>query len=270
MNYKDFINDIINIRGRHGCGKEYHERHHIVPKCIGGTNEKENLVDLYAKEHFIAHKLLAKENPDNMGLQRAWFLMSYISREDIKRYKCTQEEYEEARIAFSNSQKGEKNFMYGKTGYNYGKHLSEETKKKISESRKGFKMSKETRQKISQANMGEKNPMYNKHHTKETCKIMSEKKIGLYDGENNPNWGKHHTEEAKKRMAQAKTGKNNSMAKRVYCKELDMFFDTIKEAQDYVGIKSGITQCCYPKYKRETAGKHPQTKEKLHWILVNE
>lgn len=270
MNYKDFIDDIINTRGRYGCGEEYHERHHIIPRCIGGTDEKENLIDLYAREHFIAHKLLAKENPHNQSLQCAWWMMSNIGRENGENRRCTSEEYEEARIAFSNSQKGENNFMYGKTGYNYGKHLSDETKKKLSESHKGLKVSEEIKQKMSESTMGEKNPMYHKHHTEETRKIMSEKKIGKYNGENNPHWGKHHTEEAKQRLSQMRKGGNNPKAKKVYCKELDMFFDTIKEAQDYVGIKSGILQCCCPKYKRETAGKHPQTKEKLHWTFVNE
>ena len=78
-----------------------------------------------------------------------------MTRGNGEKYRCTFEEYEEARIAFSNSQKGENNFMYGKTGHNYGKHLSDETKKKISESRKGFKMSEETKQKMSKSTMGD-------------------------------------------------------------------------------------------------------------------
>lgn len=36
------------------------ETHHIVPKCMGGSNDKENLVNLTAREHFVAHKLLYK------------------------------------------------------------------------------------------------------------------------------------------------------------------------------------------------------------------
>lgn len=59
MNYIEFINSILNTRGRFNCGDEYHERHHIVPKCKNGTNDDNNLIDLFAREHFIAHKLLA-------------------------------------------------------------------------------------------------------------------------------------------------------------------------------------------------------------------
>ena len=71
MTYKDFIQNILNIRGRFACGKEYHERHHIIPKCLDGTDEEDNLIDLFAKEHYEAHKLLALENPEVYSLQYA-------------------------------------------------------------------------------------------------------------------------------------------------------------------------------------------------------
>ena len=38
----------------------YYETHHIVPRCQGGNNSKDNLVKLTAKEHYLAHALLAK------------------------------------------------------------------------------------------------------------------------------------------------------------------------------------------------------------------
>lgn len=40
----------------------YYEKHHIIPKCnpFCGGNNKENLVLLTAKEHFIAHALLVR------------------------------------------------------------------------------------------------------------------------------------------------------------------------------------------------------------------
>ena len=117
---------------------------------------------------------------------------------------------------------------------------------------------------------GENNPMYNKHHREKSKKAMSEKKKIMYIGENNPHWGKHHTEQTKQRISETRKGKDNPHAKKVYCAELDKEFDTIKEALDYVGIKSGILQCCNPKYNRDTAGKHPITKEKLHWNYVEE
>lgn len=38
----------------------YSEIHHIIPKSLGGSNSKENLVQLTPKEHFICHRLLTK------------------------------------------------------------------------------------------------------------------------------------------------------------------------------------------------------------------
>lgn len=38
----------------------YTENHHIIPKSIGGSNKKCNMVRLTAREHYIAHLLLTK------------------------------------------------------------------------------------------------------------------------------------------------------------------------------------------------------------------
>ena len=46
----------------------YVEKHHVVPKCIGGTDEKSNLVKLTPEEHYVAHQLLVKIYPDNDSL----------------------------------------------------------------------------------------------------------------------------------------------------------------------------------------------------------
>lgn len=101
MTYESFINDILATRGRFACGNTYHERHHIKPKSCGGTNDEDNIIDLYAREHFIAHQLLARENPDNDKLQYAYAAMAFMSNEYEERCEITPEEYEDARIALS-------------------------------------------------------------------------------------------------------------------------------------------------------------------------
>ena len=126
--YQEFIQNILNTRGRFNCGKEYHERHHIVPRCIGGTDDKENLIDLFAREHFIAHKLLALENQDNQKLIHAWWMMSTTTKSGQRQESVTPEEYEEARKLFSQSMCGENNPMYGKPSPMKGIHLSEDQK----------------------------------------------------------------------------------------------------------------------------------------------
>ena len=92
MTYFEFIENILSVRGRNGCGEEYHEIHHITPKCMGGSNDKDNLIDLFAEEHFIAHKLLAHENPDNDSLQRAFSTMAHVHKGG-RVYSVSEEDY---------------------------------------------------------------------------------------------------------------------------------------------------------------------------------
>ena len=165
--YKEFINNILETRGRFACGEEYHERHHIVPRCMGGTDGKDNLIDLFAREHFIAHRLLVLENPDNDKLIYAWNCMAHMENQYQERYEITAEEYEELKIAQS---------------------------KALSKMFKGRIVSEETKQKQSKAQKDRmKNPencsFYGKHHSEESKRILSENHKGLYDGEKNPMYG---------------------------------------------------------------------------------
>ena len=42
----------------------YKERHHIIPRSLGGSNQKNNIVNLTGREHFICHWLLTKMTID--------------------------------------------------------------------------------------------------------------------------------------------------------------------------------------------------------------
>lgn len=53
----------------------YFEQHHIQPKSLGGSDECKNLVLLTAREHFIAHWLLAKHYKKN-GTKYEYKMMS--------------------------------------------------------------------------------------------------------------------------------------------------------------------------------------------------
>ena len=54
---------------------EYYELHHIVPRCMGGTDELTNIVKLTGREHFTAHLLLTKIYPNNDKLLFAAAMM---------------------------------------------------------------------------------------------------------------------------------------------------------------------------------------------------
>lgn len=64
MNYEKIYNSLIQSRKSRGLDKSklegYYERHHIVPRSMGGSNEDNNLVLLTGREHYVAHLLLTK------------------------------------------------------------------------------------------------------------------------------------------------------------------------------------------------------------------
>ena len=65
MNYQ-LIYDNLILRAANRSKKDaYYENHHIVPKCIGGTNAIHNLALLTPEEHYVAHQLLVKMHPTN-------------------------------------------------------------------------------------------------------------------------------------------------------------------------------------------------------------
>lgn len=60
--------DLLIERARARVLQGYVEVHHVVPRCLGGGDEKENLVQLTAEEHYLAHQLLHKLHPSVKGL----------------------------------------------------------------------------------------------------------------------------------------------------------------------------------------------------------
>lgn len=96
--------------------------------------------------------------------------------------------HDETRKKMSESRRGEKNSMFGRTGEkspHFGKHLSDETKRKISDSRTGEKhwmhgrhLSEEHRQKISAALTGERNHFFGRHHSEESRHKNAEAHMG--------------------------------------------------------------------------------------------
>ena len=262
VSYSDFIDGIIKSRGRFGTlPGAYKERHHIVPKCLGGKNNEDNLVDLYPSEHYTAHKLLAIENRGNMSLVRAWMFMCLGTSTSIRERVASPEEYEEMKKLFSES----------------------ETK----ESSRA-KMSITKRERYASGDTVPWNKGLTKH-TDERVKKLSERlkdfaKSRNYWGENNPNYGNHkgisgennpmRTEEARRKVSEAKK-LNNPMcnpeiAKKVseklkgrparnrepvICIETGEEFESISSASQKYGSKVSIA--C--KNRKRTAGGY-------HWI----
>ena len=151
MNYNEFIHNIITERGQWNIPDgAYYEVHHIVPKCMGGDgvikrtkngSHHPNLIFLYPKEHFIAHKLLALENPDNIKLISAWSMMAFPKGKTKRNNKeITADDYAILREMLSKKMTG--------------RYVCEETRKKLSVANVGKSLPEETRRKISEKNKG--------------------------------------------------------------------------------------------------------------------
>jgi hypothetical protein len=63
------------------------QSHHVTPRCMGGWDSSDNLVDLTCREHIVAHKLLAKIYPGVPGLVMAAVMMSKSSEATMLKHK---------------------------------------------------------------------------------------------------------------------------------------------------------------------------------------
>ncbi len=115
MNYKRIYDSIID-RGKIRVPDGYVERHHIIPKCLGGSDEMDNLVALTPEEHFLCHILLVKIHPDNFNLILAVNMMTMSSEEHkgkrtkLKLYGWLKKRFQEA---MKRNTTGSRNSQFG-------------------------------------------------------------------------------------------------------------------------------------------------------------
>jgi hypothetical protein len=100
MNWKR-IHDKIIKRAQNRTLDGYSELHHILPKCLGGTNDETNLVRLTAREHFIIHKILNILHPEVEGLRYAVWI--FVTFNDNRGIRIGSKEYERLRKLFAES-----------------------------------------------------------------------------------------------------------------------------------------------------------------------
>ena len=87
--YTRWYNTIINNAQNRNI-EGYTEKHHIIPKSLGGSNRKFNIVSLTAREHFICHWLLTKmtEGQNKMKMCMALVMMR-ASHKNHQRYNTS-------------------------------------------------------------------------------------------------------------------------------------------------------------------------------------
>lgn len=170
------------------------ELHHIVPKAYGGTNEKENLILLSPREHFIAHLLLWKAYGGKMAYA-FWILSNKIN---ISNNFLSSRSYERIRLEISRIRS---TFRYSEQSKN---KMSESASKRI---RKPH--SEETKKKIGQANKNKESWHRGKKKSEEVKKRMSEAQKGHFvssetkEKYRNSHLGKKLSEEQKKKISES-------------------------------------------------------------------
>lgn len=93
MKYKRIYDELIAMaKARTPLDGVYYECHHVVPMSMGGSNKKENLAVLTAREHFIAHWLLYKIHR-NAPMATAWYFMRVDPTGKGMRYSSSAFEY---------------------------------------------------------------------------------------------------------------------------------------------------------------------------------
>jgi hypothetical protein len=175
--YHNWYNSLIHNAKTRNWNKKtsecYVEKHHIIPRSLGGNNSKSNLVYLTAREHFIAHLLLSKMYKDDSKIKMQFALYMFTKNPSINSNRnINSHSYEyakrclaeatkkthtglakpkslEHRKKLSDALKGRPNPACSK--WMTGKVPSIETRNKISIAGKGRKFSPEAKEKIRQA-----------------------------------------------------------------------------------------------------------------------
>ena len=201
-------------------------------------------------------------------------------QEYIEYYNSTDSDYG------YNIQKGGNNHQFNDIGK---QRCSEHSKHMWTDEHKQ-KMSIIMKEKWQDENYIKKQQQYHNSHkhtiSEQGKKNISEARKKYIELNGAPMEGKNHTETAKQKIRDSKIGTNNPMygkttsdlqkqkakevnSKRIKCLETEEIFNSIKEAAEWCGLKSASGISDYLNGKKKSAGKHPLTKEKLHWILIN-
>ena len=270
MNYVNVYYSIIKNRLDNPV-EGYVERHHIVPKSEGGTDNDDNIVALTAREHYICHLLLAKIYDDHKMYSAVVFMQAAKERWPSRTFKFNSRLYEFFRKEFSKKSKGRKmsDVAKQKLSQNNGSHR-QEVRDKISQNRKGKgtgkrNLSDETRQLMSDHNCMHnkdvvdkvRNKIIGRHHTEETKQLLKTKMKEICN-----------TAEAKRKFSEWQKGKPKpSKRKKVYCFNLNhnliKIYDSVgcaeKDGFDRHKIlnayrKNILYADCYWEYEKKNSG----------------
>ncbi len=176
--YSKIYTNIISIaKSRNLDG--YTETHHIIPQSLGGTNDKDNLVELTAREHFICHWLLVKMTEGNDRVKMLYALQGMKAENEFQhRYhtKITARVYEKYRIEHAENHS---KIMKGRPAWNKGRKLEGE---ELEQQRERIRNRKIDPVKQAEGQRKRIEKVKGQKRTEETKKLMSIKGKGKVKG----------------------------------------------------------------------------------------
>lgn len=187
MNYLKVYCNLIRKAENRVPPEGYTEKHHTFPKSIFGKNNR--VVALTGREHYIVHALLEKIYIKRYGLndKRTIKMIHAHTLMKSKGKYYNSYLYNLAVIRKSEVMKGKPPYI-----------MTEKTRMKIGESRKGKTASEETKRKHSERMKGKNNPNYGKPRSEESKRKQSESMKG-----------KKHTKETRQKWSEARKGEKH-------------------------------------------------------------
>ena len=160
----------------------------INGKIYIGKHSTDNLNDGYMGSGVVLRQAIKKYGVENFTKDIIEFCDKEVELNDLEKHYIDKYKSTDKSIGYNLTPGGD-GYSVGHTSWLKGKHVSEETKRKISEANKGRKHTEEEKKKLSELGKG-------RHHSEESKKKLSE--LGK---------GRHHSEETKKKLSEAKKGK---------------------------------------------------------------
>jgi len=213
--FNRYLKTVGMLKNREFKEEEVFEKHHLVPKSLGGSNDPENILRIPARWHYHLHFCLWKCFSGKMGIafSNMTYTRGFQEKLNAKQYELMQKDFHDY---MSEINIGEKNPFYGKThNEEVRKKISENIKqayiddpllaKRLADKRRGRPLSEEHKAKLRGYQ-----PWLGKHHSEETKEKISKKNKKYYENHHPPNYGEPRSEEVKEKLREANLGKKQS------------------------------------------------------------
>jgi hypothetical protein len=239
--YAEFIASRKTLEPGLVASGQYKERHHIVPRSMGGSNAKDNLIWLTAGDHFFAHEVLARVYGGKMWI--ALGLMAHGNSKSAKNITVNHRTYAAIRrrsvIEVTKLISGDNHWLKDESRKSKWVHVFRANLKKAVE-----------------ANIGENNVMHRKEvkakisaahdkHRRDGTGVYSEEARRLGKAAHNtPEYiaGASQRVSGEKNPMHGRSKDKNPNSRSVRCIETGVVFSSAKAAAEWCGVE--VNRAC--------------------------